>query len=125
MTISTSEKMGLVESPKNAGGKGKMTSAILTKCEIKQMLLSHRNTLRKHGVMRLGLFGSYVKGEAHTDSDIDLFVEFEELSFDRYMGLRIFLEDLFEKKIDLVTANSVKPRLKSRIEKDVEYVARL
>jgi predicted nucleotidyltransferase len=41
------------------------------------------------------------------------------------MGLRIFLEDLFEKKIDLVISNSVKPRLKSLIEKEVEYVARL
>ena len=117
--------MGLVESTKNAEGKGKMKSAVLTKCEIKQMLLSHRNTLRKHGVMKLGLFGSYVNDATHADSDIDLLVEFEELSFDRYMNLRIFLEDLFEKKIDLVTANSVKPRLRSRIEKEVEYVARL
>jgi predicted nucleotidyltransferase len=41
------------------------------------------------------------------------------------MGLRIFLEDLFEKKIDLVIANSVRPRLKPRIEKEVEYVAGL
>jgi predicted nucleotidyltransferase len=73
----------------------------------------------------LGLFGSYVKDAAHEDSDIDLLVEFEKLSFDNYMGLRIFLEDLFEKKIDLVISNSVKPRLKSLIEKEVEYVARL
>ena len=41
------------------------------------------------------------------------------------MGLRIFLEDLFEKKIDLVIADSVRPRLKPRIEKEVEYVAGL
>ena len=73
----------------------------------------------------LGLFGSYVKGAAHENSDIDLLVEFKKLSFDNYMGLRIFLEDLFEKKIDLVISNSVKPRLRQRIEKEVEYVAKL
>lgn len=102
-----------------------MKPLMLTKREIKQMLLNHRDKLRDHGVIWLGLFGSYVKEAAHADSDIDLLVEFEELSFDRYMGLRIFLEDLFQKKVDLVTANSVKPRLRSRIEKEVEYVARL
>ena len=59
------------------------------------------------------------------DSDIDLLVEFEEQSFDYYMGLRIFLEDLFEKKIDLVIANSIRPRLRPRIEREVEYVAEL
>ena len=102
-----------------------MKSSMLTKREIKQMLLSHRDKLREHGVIWLGLFGSYAKDAAHADSDIDLLVEFEELSFDRYMGLSIFLEDLFQKKIDLVPANSVKPRLRSRIEKEVEFVARL
>ena len=73
----------------------------------------------------LGLFGSYVKGAAREDSDIDLLVEFEKLSFDNYMGLRIFLEDLFEKKIDLVISNSVKPRLRQRLENEVECIAKL
>ena len=98
---------------------------ILNKHLIKQTLEANRETLRKYGVKRIGLFGSYVRGPVHTDSDIDLLVEFEALSFDHYMGLRIFLEDLFEKKIDLVIANSVRPRLKPRIEKEVEYVAGL
>ena len=71
----------------------------------------------------LGLFGSYVKKAAHEHSD--LLVEFEKLSFDNYMGLRIFLEDLFEKKIDLAISNSVKPGLKPCIENEVEYVEKL
>ena len=58
-------------------------------------------------------------------SEIDLLVEFKKLSFDNYMGLRIFLEDLFEKKIDLAISNSVKPGLKPCIENEVEYVAKL
>jgi predicted nucleotidyltransferase len=95
---------------------------ILNKHLIKQTLEANRETLRKYGVKRIGLFGSYVKGPTHADSDIDLLVEFEALSFDHYMGLRIFLEDLFEKKIDLVIANSIRPRLRPRIEKEVEHV---
>lgn len=102
-----------------------MNTAIFTKSEIKQTLLSHQNTLRTYGVKRLGLFGSYVKDTAHSESDIDLLVELEEVSFDRYMELRIFLEDLFQKKVDLVIADSLKPRLRPRIEKEVEYVAGL
>ncbi|MDE0043253.1 MAG: nucleotidyltransferase family protein [Candidatus Poribacteria bacterium] len=102
-----------------------MKPEILSKTEIEQTLRNHEDTLRGYSVKWLGLFGSYVKGAARDDSDIDLVVEFEKLSFDNYMGLRIFLEDLFDKKIDLVISNSVKPRLKPRIEKEVEYVARL
>ena len=102
-----------------------LNTDVLSKNEIEQTLLKHQDTLRNYSVKWLGLFGSYVKGAAREDSDIDLLVEFEKLSFDNYMGLRIFLEDLFEKKIDLVISNSVKPRLRPRIEKEVEYVARL
>ena len=81
--------------------------------------------LKEYSVKWIGLFGSYVKGAAHENSDIDLLVEFKKLSFDNYMGLRIFLEDLFEKKIDLAISNSVKPGLKPCIENEVEYVAKL
>ena len=102
-----------------------MKPDILSKNEIEQTLRNQEDALREYSVKWLGLFGSYVKGAAREDSDIDLLVEFEKLSFDNYMGLRIFLEDLFEKKIDLVISNSVKRRLRPIIEKEVEYVARL
>ena len=106
-------------------GTDKSNQTILTKNETEQRLLKHKDTLKEYSVKWLGIFGSYVKETAHEDSDIDLLVEFEKLSFDNYMGLRIFLEDLFEKKIDLVISNSVKPRLKPWIENEVEYVAKL
>ena len=99
--------------------------AIPNKHSIKQTLEDSRETLRKYGVKKLGLFGSYVKGTAQVHSDIDLLVELERRSFDDYMGLRIFLEDLFDKKIDLITTQSIKPRLKPYIEKEVEYIAGL
>ena len=99
--------------------------AVLSKQSIKQKLADNRDTLRKFGVREIGLFGSYVNGTAHATSDIDLLVELERLTFHDYMGLVLFLEDLFEKKVDLVTAKSIKPQLKPYIEKEVEYVANL
>ena len=99
--------------------------AVLSKHFIKQTLADNWETLRKYGVKQIGLFESYVNGTAHATSDIDLLVELERLTFHDYMGLVLFLEDLFEKKVDLVTATSVKPRLKPYIEKEVEYVTNL
>ena len=98
---------------------------VLSKHFIKQILADNRETLKKYGVKQIGLFGSYVNGTAHASSDIDLLVELERLTFHDYMGLALFLEDLFEKKVDLVTTNSIKSRLKPYVEKEVEYVTDL
>ncbi len=99
--------------------------AILNKRLIKQTLLKNRETLRKYGVKRIGLFGSYARETATAESDIDLLVELERLTFDDYMGLAVFLEDLFKKDIDLVTPTSIKPGYKPYIEKEIEYVTEL
>ena len=98
---------------------------VLSKERIKQMLMDNRQTLQKYGVKRIGLFGSYVRGTATDASDIDFLVELERLTFRDYMGLVVFLEDLFEKDVDLVTPTSIKPGYKPYIEKEVEYVAEL
>ena len=98
---------------------------ILSKEFIKQTLVDNRKTLREYGVKRIGLFGSYARGTATAASDIDFLVELERLTFRDYMGLALFLEDLFEKDVDLVTATSIKPHLKPYIEKEIEYVTQL
>ncbi len=98
---------------------------VLSKVFIKQTLVENRKTLRKYGVKRIGLFGSYVRGTATAGSDIDFLVELERLTFDDYMGLAVFLEDLFKKDVDLVTPTSIKPGYKPYIEKEVEYVTEL
>ena len=98
---------------------------VFSKEFIKQTLVDNRKTLRKYGVKRIGLFGSYVRGTATPASDIDFLVELERLTFDDYMGLAVFLEDLFEKDVDLVTPTSIKPGYKPYIEKEVEYVTEL
>ena len=80
-------------------------------------------TIKKHNVKRIGLFGSYVKNEQTAESDIDLVVEFEKgkKTFDNYMELKFFLEDLLECKVDLVIAEAIKPDLKPYIMEDVKY----
>ena len=98
---------------------------VFSKEFIKQALVDNRRTLRKYGVKRIGLFGSYVRGTATAESDIDFLVELERLTFDDYMGLALFLEDLFKKEVDLVTPTSIKPGFKPYIEKEIEYVAEL
>lgn len=57
--------------------------------------------IRGYGVRRIGLFGSYCRGEQTETSDVDILVEFEddEKTFDNYMDLKFFLEDLFGLKV--------------------------
>ena len=98
---------------------------ILSKEFIKQTLVDNQKTLREYGVKRIGLFGSYVRGTATAVSDIDFLVELERLTFDDYMGLAVFLENLFKKEVDLVTPTSIKPGIKPYIEKEIEYVTEL
>ena len=75
----------------------------------------HREDFRLLGVRRLGLFGSAARGESTDTSDLDFLVEFERNTFDGYMDTKEFLERLFGRNVDLVLADAVKPRLRSRI----------
>jgi hypothetical protein len=54
-------------------------------------------------------------------SDVDILVEFEQPTFDHYMELKFFLEDSFGRPVDLVLADSLKPRLKPIISQEVTY----
>ena len=65
------------------------------------------------------LFGSAVRGELNPDSDLDFVVEFEPgAGFDEYMDLKFLLEELFGRRVDLVTHRSLKPRLLPVFEKE-------
>jgi predicted nucleotidyltransferase len=86
--------------------------------EIIRTLEENAATLRRFGVRRLCLFGSCVRGEDNESSDLDFLVTFEKKSFDAYMDLRAFLEELFGRRIDLVLSDAIKPRLKPYIVKE-------
>jgi len=85
--------------------------------------LNHKaEELRQNFTVRsIGLFGSLVRNEAGSESDIDILVDFAEPTFDHYMDLKFYLERLFGRKVDLVIADIVKPRLKPLIDKEVIY----
>ena len=89
--------------------------------EVLKLIEQHQATLRRLGVRRLGLFGSYARGEAMPGSDLDFVVELSEKSFDAYMDTKIFLEDLFQSRVDLVTMSSIKPRLLPIIQREAVY----
>jgi len=87
----------------------------MTRDEILATVRAHDSELRDLHVRELALFGSYARGDAAADSDVDFVVEFDEKSFDNYMGVRELLERLLARKIDLVLTSAIKPRLKDRI----------
>ena len=86
-----------------------------TSPEILAVLQQNRDTLRGFGVRRLGLFGSCARGQQTATSDLDFVVELEDRSFDSFMGLKLFLEDLFGCPVDLVLEHTIKPRLRCHI----------
>ncbi len=83
--------------------------------EVLSILRQNQGTIRNFGVKRLSLFGSFARGEEKAGSDLDFLVEFHHKSFDAYMGLKEYLEGLFQCHVDLVLPNVIKPRLRSRI----------
>lgn len=97
---------------------------MLTAEGIMGALADHGAWIRSLGVRRIGIFGSFVRGEEREDSDIDVLIEFEEgrRSFDTYMDLKFFLEDLFGRHVDLVDQDTLKPGLAPYILRSVRYV---
>jgi uncharacterized protein len=87
----------------------------LTREQVLAKLGEERDNIRRFGVRSLGLFGSVARAENTSASDLDMLVEFEHKSFDAYMDLKAYLEDLFDCPVDLVLANALKPRLREPI----------
>jgi predicted nucleotidyltransferase len=100
-----------------------MNTAINTKQKIFELLRQHQSQLNAFGVKRIGLFGSFIRGQQKSGSDIDLLVEFSptQKTFDNYMELSFFLEDLLQHRIDVVTPESLSPHIGSHIIQEVEY----
>ena len=74
-----------------------------------ETLREHKEEIKeRYGVRRIGVFGSYVRGEQKATSDIDVLVEFEKPTFDNFMDLVFYLEELFGKNVDLLTLEGVK-----------------
>lgn len=95
----------------------------MTKNEILATLKEIKPVLyQEYAVKEIGLFGSFSEGSNTEDSDIDILVELEKPIGWKFFTLEIYLEQIFERKIDLVTKNALKEQIRERILKQVNYV---
>ena len=90
--------------------------------KIIDILRRHEQEIEKRfSVKRIGLFGSFARGDEKDTSDVDIMVEFEEPTFDNFMKLAFYLEEIFNRRVDLVTEAALKPLIRDPILKDVLY----
>lgn len=79
----------------------------MTKDEILQKLTQEKEYIQTHfEVEKIGLFGSYAKDQQTPQSDIDIYVEFKNKTFDNLTGLWNYLEDTYHTKVDLLHKHS-------------------
>jgi hypothetical protein len=98
---------------------------VQTKAQVLSLLQESQQELRRFGVKQCGIFGSFVRNTAiHDQSDVDILVTFEpdQKTFDNFIHLSFFLEDLFGRAVDLITIESLSPYIGSHILNEVEYV---
>jgi len=95
----------------------------LTGNQIISLLKVEKSYLAKEfGVVNIGLFGSFARGQSDRNSDIDLIVELREPRFDYLAGLQVYLENKFSRKIEIVRkGNRINSRFVKRVEKDTIY----
>jgi uncharacterized protein len=101
-----------------------MQTVVATRPDVLRRLAASGEEIRRKGVRRLGLFGSFARGEPRSGSDVDILVEFEpeSKSFDNFIALAFLLEDLLQRPVELVTAESLSPYLRPHILAEVQDV---
>ncbi len=105
--------------------RAKKSRVMRGKNRVLTLVEREQDILKSLGVKQLGLFGSFARGEQRADSDVDFLVEFEpdQKSFDNFMRLAFFLEELLKRKVELVTPESLSPYMRPYIIKEVQYAA--
>ena len=99
-----------------------MRTAVKNLEEALRILRSLRPELeRRFSVRRIGVFGSLARNDAREGSDVDILVEFDVPTFDHYMDLKFLLEEAFGRPVDLVLRDSLKPRIRPEVEREVIY----
>jgi len=79
--------------------------------------------LKRYGVKDIAVFGSYISGNQRTDSDLDILVDLEKdgRTFDNFMDLKFFLEELTKTKVDLAMKDSIRIEFRDRILNSAVY----
>ena len=98
--------------------------AVQTKENVLSLIQEHQDRIKNLGVRQIGLFGSFVRAQQDGDSDVDVLVEFEpgRKTFDNFMQIVFFLEELFGRHVELVTTEALSPYIGPHIMDEVEYV---
>ncbi len=101
-----------------------MENKVITKDDLIERMLEQREQLLSFGVASIGLFGSFERGEHTASSDIDLLVEFtpDKHTFDNFMDVTFFLEDILGRRVEVVTPEGLSPHIGPHILKEVERV---
>lgn len=96
----------------------------MTQEKIREKIHEQLPLLReKYHVKKIGIFGSFVRGEQKKGSDLDILVEFEApIGFFDFIRLENLLSRSLRKKVDLVSKRAIKPAVKKEIFKEVQYV---
>ena len=90
---------------------------------LKTLKALKKNISDKYKVNRIGLFGSYIRGEQQIDSDIDILTHFkDDADFFDLVGLGQFLEEKLHQKVDIVSEDALRPELKDKILKEAVYI---
>lgn len=87
--------------------------------EALQILKSHKQELTRFDVKSLAIFGSVARDEAGPESDVDILVEFAKpIGLFEFVRLKIYLEKLLQRKVDMVTPDALKERMREQILKE-------
>ncbi len=102
-----------------------INNPVRTKRDVLSLIAEHQDKLKPFSVKKLGLFGSFVRDEQNAESDIDFLVEFEpdQKTFDNFIHLSFFLEDTLNRRVELITRESLSPYIGPQILKEIEYVS--
>jgi predicted nucleotidyltransferase len=91
---------------------------------VSNLLMRHQDELHQRGVKSLAVFGSLARGEATSTSDIDMLVEFERpVGLFEFIRLKLYLEKLTGKSVDLVTPDALRPAMRDEILSEAVHVA--
>jgi predicted nucleotidyltransferase len=85
-------------------------------------LKSNHARIKRYGVKSLALFGSAARDRLHKRSDVDILVQFEQPTWENFIGLKFYLQDLLGREVDLVTPKGLKPAIRASVEKDLVNV---
>jgi len=88
------------------------------------LLKEHAREIYAFKIQRISIFGSVARDEDSLESDIDILIKFDgPPSYDLYMDLKFYLENLLDRKVDLITEDALRSEIKHFVERDLIRVA--